>query len=144
MISQGANRGRMPNTPVPFMNTLTSCVNNAVKDGYIESFKVTKQGLCSASKDKTYTPQEVRVIDFFRFEGVSDPADNSILYVIETTDGTKGTLIDAYGTYADESINKFMTEVEEINKKTEKHEHPAPGKENKNDKNKPGNNRAVC
>jgi hypothetical protein len=89
-------------------------------DGYTDSFKVTKQGLTSAAKDRSYTPEQVRVINFYRFEGESDPGDNSILYVIETHDGLKGTLIDAYGPYADAAVNKFMGEVEEINKKTEK------------------------
>ena len=102
---------------VPFMSTLTERTNKAVKDGYTDNLKVTKQGLYSGTKDKTYTPAEVKVIDFSRFEGQSDPADSAILYVIETTDGVKGTLIDAYGAYADEYINKFMSEVEEINKK---------------------------
>ena len=104
-------------TPVPFMNTLTERVNKATKEGYTDSLKVTKQGLYAASKDKTYPPAEVKVVDFYRLEGQSDPADNAIMYVIETADGVKGTLIDAYGAYADEHVNKFMTEVEEINKK---------------------------
>ena len=62
----------------------------------------------------------MRIIDFFRFEGQSDPADNAIMYVVETTDGSKGTLVDAYGAYADEHMNKFMSEVEEISKKVPK------------------------
>ena len=105
------------NEPVPFMSTLTERVNKAMKDGYTDTLKMTKQGLYSAAKDKTYLPDEVRVIDFYRFEGQSDPADSAIMYVIETTDGVKGLLIDAYGAYADEHMNKFMTDVEEINKK---------------------------
>jgi hypothetical protein len=55
-----------------------------------------------------------------RFEGASDPADNTILYVIETNDGIKGTLVDAYGSYADPKVTTFMEEVAEINKKTVK------------------------
>ena len=102
---------------VPFMNTLTACMNKAIKDGYTDNLKVTKQGLYSEVSDKTYTPSEVIIKDFYRFEGQSDPADSAILYVIETHDGLKGTLVDAYGTYADEYINKFMTSVEEISKK---------------------------
>ena len=39
------------------------------------------------------------------------------LYVIETDDGTKGTLVDAYGTYADAQVHKFMQQVEGIQKK---------------------------
>ena len=116
------NRGahNMAKGKVPFMNTLTTCVNKVVKDGYNDNFKVTKQGLQSSINNKYYRPEDVRVINFYRFEGQSDPADNAIMYVIETNDGQKGTLIDAYGAYSDDSINTFMHEVEEVNKKTEK------------------------
>ncbi len=117
MNTQPDNNNNEVKEPIPFMNTLTTCVNKAVKNGYTDNFKVTKQGLISSAKEKAYAPVDVKIIDFFRFEGQSDPADNAIMYVIETTDGAKGTLIDAYGTYADETINKFMSEVEEINKK---------------------------
>lgn len=116
MITQTANSGANME-PIPFMNPLSDRVNKAMKDGYTANMKVTKQGLYVESNDKTYTPTEVKIIDFYRFEGQSDPADNAIMYVVETADGAKGTLIDAYGAYADEQINKFMTEVEEINKK---------------------------
>ncbi len=91
-----------------------------MKDGYTDNLKVNKQGLYVTGKDKIYTPGEVQIIDFSRFEGQSDPADNAIMYVIETDDGVKGVLIDAYGTYADENVNKFITEVEEISKKSSK------------------------
>jgi hypothetical protein len=43
----------------------------------------------------------------------------SILYAIETTDGTKGTLIDAYGNYSDDDTGAFMQEVD-IHKKVSK------------------------
>lgn len=115
MATQNGNKSA--SNDMPLMNTLTERVNKATKDGYTDSLKVTKQGLYSASKDKTYAPAEIKVIDFYRFEGLSDPADSAIMYVIETTDGVKGVLIDAYGAYADEQVNKFMAEVEEISKK---------------------------
>jgi hypothetical protein len=111
---------KRPNDKITFMNTLTSCVNKVVKDGYTDSFKVTRQGLYSCAKSKYYSPAEVRVINYYRFEGESDPADMSIMYVIETNDGVKGTLIDAFGTYSDGSVNTFMQEVEDIQKKVEK------------------------
>ena len=105
---------------VPFMNTLTERINKEVLNGYVENFKVTNMGLFAPSLNKCYKPEEVKIIDFYRFEGTSDPADNTIMYVIETTDGLKGTLVDAYGPYADAIVNKFMAEVEEINKKEKK------------------------
>jgi hypothetical protein len=42
------------------------------------------------------------------------------MYVIETADGVKGTLVDAYAPYADSKISEFMDQVNSMNKKTEK------------------------
>ena len=98
-------------------------MSKAVKNGYMESFKVTGQGLASQSHpDQSYKPDQVQVINFYRFEGDSDPGDNSIMYQIETSDGTKGVLVDAYGPYADAKVNDFMRQVEDIQKKVVKHD----------------------
>lgn len=105
---------------VPHMNTLTGVTNKWTQNGYTDTITISKDGLYSTTKDKNYGPADVRVIDFYRFEGQSDPADNCILYVVETTDGVKGMVIDAYGTYADDDVTKFMKHVEEINKNVEK------------------------
>jgi hypothetical protein len=40
----------------------------------------------------------------------------SILYAIETSDGRKGTLVDAYGFYSDDETGEFINQIE-INKK---------------------------
>lgn len=99
------------------MKTLSICLNKLVREGYEEDFKVNKNELCSVHGKKCYQPEEVHIVDFFRFEGASDPADNSILYAIETNDGTKGTLTDAFGPYADVNIDKFIKQVEDISSK---------------------------
>ncbi len=100
------------------MKTLADCLNKMVKDGYTEDFKVSENGMLSLQHEKLYHPEDVHIKNFFRFEGASDPADNSILYAIETNDGIKGTLTDAYGPYADPQVTKFMEEVADIGKKT--------------------------
>jgi len=105
------------NTVAGEMKTLSSCLNRLVSDGYTENFKVTEKGLLSIEKEKYYKPENVHIVNFFRFEGASDPADSSILYVIELDDKTKGTLSDAYGSYSDPLIEKFVRQVEDISKK---------------------------
>jgi hypothetical protein len=99
------------------MKTLASCLNKVVKDGYTENFKVAEQGLQSLETEKIYKPDQIHIVNFFRFEGASDPSDSAILYIIETNDGARGTLTDAYGMYADANIDKFIKEVEIISKK---------------------------
>lgn len=108
------------NSTTEDMKTLAFCVNKLVMDGYEEDFKVTENGLCGTHNEKCYQPEDISINNFFRFEGASDPADNSILYAIETKDGTKGTLTDAFGPYADNNVEEFIKKVEDINKKTTK------------------------
>lgn len=111
------------NNTMPYMKSLSSCVNKMVQDGYSADFKATEQGLYTLGTQKTYYPNDVKVVNFYRFEGPSSPEDNAILYVIETADGVKGTLVDAYGTYSDPYVDRFIKNVEDMHKKVSKTEH---------------------
>jgi hypothetical protein len=107
------------NDQIPHMKSLALCLNRMVLDGYDDDFKVNEEGeLASLKTGNTYHPENINVINFFRFEGQSDPNDNTIMYVIETSDGLKGTLVDAYGAYSDEKVSTFFKNVESIQKKT--------------------------
>ena len=46
-----------------------------------------------------------------RFEGESDPDDMSVVYAIESQDGTRGVLVDAFGTYADPHVAEILKQV---------------------------------
>ncbi len=111
------------NTPMaptaPYLKTLTEVHSKLLGDGYKENFNV-EDNLLKRSDGKSYKPEEVGIVNFFRFEGQTDPADSSIMYAIETNDGTKGTLVDAYGPDADADKTLFIMEVEKIEKKTAK------------------------
>ena len=101
------------------MTTMTGCMNKLQSDGYTENFVANEKGLEAPSTQNFYIPSEVKVDNFYRFEGESDPADNAIVYAIEANDGTKGMLVDSYGgPYGNQMVSKFITEVEEITKKT--------------------------
>jgi hypothetical protein len=99
------------------MKTLVSTLHDLMKKGFTEDYKATDAGLKALLRGHTYQPDEVKVVDFYRFEGTSDPADESILYAIETSDGGKGTLVDAFGPSSDTKVTAFMEKVEEIAKK---------------------------
>lgn len=106
------------NSSTEEMKTLSDCINKQVLNGYAEDFKASERGgIKSLQTENHYKARDVTIVNFYRFEGASDPSDNSILYVLETSDGAKGTLVDAYGPYADANVNKFIQEIEEVNKK---------------------------
>ena len=101
------------------MKTLSECMTSIQKNGFTENFMVKENLLFAPDANKFYAPVEIKIANFYRFEGSSDPGDSSILYAIETTDGVKGILIDAYGAYSDEMTGSFINAVEEIGKRTE-------------------------
>lgn len=98
------------------MKTLSSCTRKLSQNGYATQFKALKNGLESLETHDVFAPEEVKIINFYRFEGESDPSDNAILYVVETNSGEKGTLTDAYGVYTDPKVSEFVKQVEEIQK----------------------------
>jgi hypothetical protein len=117
IAEKGNEFSQQPGQDIPWMKSLTSCSNKMREMGYTEDFQVEKEGLSKFGQGtKVYKPEEVRIVNFYRFEGASDPGDNTIMYVIETNDGLKGTLVDGYGAYASDHVAKFIVQVEEIQK----------------------------
>lgn len=82
--------------------TLSEGINDLVKRGYSTDFNLKENCLICHPNDLEYGPEEFEVTEVYRFEGMNNPDDSSILYAIETKDGkVKGTLVNAYGVYSD-------------------------------------------
>jgi hypothetical protein len=90
-------------------------------EGFTKDFRVTDGRLCSYDNDKTYGPEEVRIVNFYRFEGETNPDDMAILYALECNDGTKGTISNSYGPLADTDIDTFLVQVEDLGKQIDDH-----------------------
>ncbi|MCF3108313.1 hypothetical protein LL912_05945 [Niabella sp. CC-SYL272] len=98
------------------MNTISECLRKAAQSGYVVDFFVQENGLSYKGSKQIYPPEAVSIRNFYRFEGESDPADSSILYLIRTRDGVRGTLLDAYGMYSDKGISGFVKGIRRIHK----------------------------
>lgn len=97
---------------------MSGCMNRLQSDGYKVNFVATERGLEVPASDKFYIPSEVKIPNFYRFEGESDPGDNAVVYAIETNDGVRGMLVDSYGgAYENPLVSAFIREVDEISKK---------------------------
>lgn len=88
--------------------TVTQAVQDLQSQGYTVDFDLIEDGVHSKDLKKEWKAGDIEVLQFYRFEGMTDPGDNMILYVLECTDGEKGLLLDAYG--ADISISREMIE----------------------------------
>jgi hypothetical protein len=101
------------------LKTLVACINKLNRLGFTTQFQARDNGLISLESETIYFPDEVEIVDFYRFEGESDPEDSAILYAISTQSGERGTLTDAYGMYSDIKISEFIKLVNSIRKKVE-------------------------
>ncbi len=91
--------------------TLAGAIDDLARRGFTESLAVVGNELCTTKMQKIFRPDEVVIREYRRFEGVSDPDDMSIVYAIETEGGIRGTLVDAYGVYADPAVSAFLSKV---------------------------------
>ena len=95
---------------LPYLKSLSNCLNRIKTDGYTANFKAVRSGLRALQTKRVYQPGEIKTVNAFRFEGISNVKENAIMYIIETCDGLKGTLVNL-DVYVDPATEAFMQAV---------------------------------
>ena len=80
--------------------------------GFTGEFAVEGERLRLTGTDRRFEPEDLKLVNYLRFEGTSDPGDMSIVYAIEARDGTRGILVDAFGTYADPAVGALVSRID--------------------------------
>src|SRR5688572_31432413 len=87
--------------------SLSHAINDLKARGYVEDLNLKPTCIECPSLNLQIHPENFIVDEFYRFEGMSNPDDNSIVFAISSKDGVKGVLVDAYGVYS-ENLNDVM------------------------------------
>jgi len=95
-------------------NTLIEDIEAARKDGYTIDFSYHGGVIIDRSNNKSYVEEDCKLVEYCRHEGMNDPGDASILFLIECNDGTKGCLSSAYGIYADTELIEFVLNLKRV------------------------------
>ncbi|MFS4446492.1 hypothetical protein [Maribacter sp. 2307UL18-2] len=85
------------------------------EQGYTTSYRPDRDILIDLKTKAEYAPEDIHVVAEHRFEGMSNPSDMSMLYVIETKDGSKGTVLANYSPASDTSIGAFFNAIPKEN-----------------------------
>nr|WP_294779597.1 hypothetical protein [uncultured Flavobacterium sp.] len=85
------------------------------EQGYTVTYLFQGNNLIDAETKKVYQPEDIFIVAHHRYEGMSDPDDMSILYVIETKDNRKGTHLLGYGPTADLEEAEFFKDIPKDN-----------------------------
>ena len=89
--------------------SVTQALADLEARGYIDEFDFKDDHLFNNTKGIRFNPLELKITEYYRFEGESDPEDNVVVYAIESDDGLRGVIVDAYGAYADEKKTTFLS-----------------------------------
>lgn len=88
--------------------------------GFTASYQMGENGIKDLETGKEYKSEDVNIVDEYRYEGNTNPSDMSILYILSMPDGSKGTLLQAYGPSDDSGLGWFMKEVSQNKLNAEK------------------------
>ncbi|KZS38890.1 hypothetical protein AWE51_15020 [Aquimarina aggregata] len=90
-----------------FKNNEKKYINIYRQKGYLENYRIHKDQLVEISNLNTYSSKQVYVIAKYMFEDVNNPNDNSILYILKTSSGSKGLLLEDKATKNSSLTNFF-------------------------------------
>lgn len=89
--------------------TISEAIEQLKKQGYTLDFNLEKNRLKVGEQE--YTADEFEIVDLYRYEGPSDPADEATVYALASKSGIKGILVTGYGATADEASTETLKQL---------------------------------
>ncbi|HEY4876908.1 MAG TPA: hypothetical protein VIH86_15115 [Puia sp.] len=82
-------------------DTVSQAVNGLKQRGYNYDFNFATDVIVCKEPTIILKPTEFEITEVYRYEGDSDPADEAVVYAIESKQGHKGVLVNGFGISAD-------------------------------------------
>jgi hypothetical protein len=92
-------------------DTVTEAVSGLRKRGYSIDFNKNYDTINCSKSQLSLKPDEFEISEVHRFEGNSDPADEAVVYAIESKQGAKGILVDGFGPSSDAASEALVEKL---------------------------------
>lgn len=79
--------------------TVTEALEALRKQGFTVDFNLKENYISSHAGN--FEADDFEIVDIYRYEGNTDPADEATVYAIASHSGVKGVLVTGYGTAPD-------------------------------------------
>jgi len=76
-------------------DTVSAATNGLKQRGYKTDFNLEEN--CIVCNTGKFNPADFEITEVYRFEGNSDPADEAVVYAIESNKGDKDVFVNVYG-----------------------------------------------
>jgi hypothetical protein len=92
--------------------TLSETINGLKKEGYSKDFNISSECIVCGETNMALSPEDFEIDKVYRFEGATNPDDQSILYAISSKKfNVKGVLVNGYGISADDATNALVAKL---------------------------------
>lgn len=88
--------------------TMSEAIDRLKARGFTASFEATNGSLRALENGRVFQPEDLQVVEHHRFEGETNPEDMSVVYAVESKEGMRGIIVDAYGTYANPALGNLV------------------------------------
>jgi hypothetical protein len=92
-------------------DTVTEAINGLKERGYTLDFNLEENELICLNPSLRVHPEQFHIHEVYRFEDNTDPDDQAILFAIESDDGHKGILLNAYGAKNDSIADTLVKKL---------------------------------
>lgn len=114
-----------------YYGTLSETINALKKKGYSLDFNIHEDCLICHQTKTQLSPDDFEIVKTYRFEGMTDPGDQTILYVIHSPKfNVKGLLVNGYGLHADEYSSRLVGKLNVAPTRIRGYEPQNPNKSN--------------
>ena len=96
----------------PVYDTVSEAVRDLQRRGYTYDLLLGEQCLVCEAKGASLDPSEFEIDEFHRFEGETDPSDESVVYAISSAKhGIKGILVNGFGPSASSLTQQMVAKL---------------------------------
>lgn len=93
--------------------TLSETMDGLKKEGYTMDFNIHDECVVCYQNNTKLSPDDFEIDKVYRFEGESNPDDESVLYALSSPKfGVKGLLVNGYGISADEASSAVIAKLQ--------------------------------
>ncbi len=89
--------------------TVTEAIEQLRKQGFTLDFNLKENRLTNG--ENAYPADDFEIVDLYRYEGPSDPADEATVYALASPSGLKGILVSGYGISTDELSTETLKQL---------------------------------
>ena len=89
--------------------TVTEAINAFKAEGFQIDFNLEENFI--SCKEGKFQAEDFEIVQIYRYEGDTDPADEAVVYAIESKNGLKGIIVAGFGASSDSASSSILSKL---------------------------------